>query len=65
MRKIIELFKNSVQQRKPGGNFLLYSAEYHHRLQGILWALKHLGWTITQWKHVLWSDQSVFQIFVG
>ncbi|KAI5086016.1 hypothetical protein C0J45_23516, partial [Silurus meridionalis] len=22
-----------------------------------------LGWTITQWKRVLWSDESVFQVF--
>ncbi len=24
---------------------------------------RHLGWTITQWKRVLWSDESVFQYF--
>ncbi len=26
-------------------------------------ARRHLGWTITQWKRVLWSDESVFQVF--
>ena len=31
----------------------------------VLWARRHLGWTITQWKPVLWSDKSVFQVFLG
>ncbi len=26
---------------------------------------RHLGWNITQWKRVLWSDESVFQVFFG
>src|SRR4029434_7121580 len=26
----------------------------------LLWARKHLGWTITQWKRLLWSDESEF-----
>ncbi len=26
----------------------------------LLWARRHLGWTITQWKRILWSDESVF-----
>ncbi len=30
-----------------------------------LWARRHLGWTITQRKRVLWSDESVFQVFFG
>ena len=25
----------------------------------------HLRWTIAQWKRVLWSDESVFQVFFG
>ncbi len=29
----------------------------------LLWARRHLGWTITQRKCVLWSDESVFQVF--
>ncbi len=31
----------------------------------LLWARRHLGWTISQWKRVLWSDESVFQVFFG
>ncbi len=31
----------------------------------LLWARRHLGWTITQWKRVLWSNESVFQVFFG
>ncbi len=43
-------------KRKPYVN----SVQKRHRL---LWARRHLGWTITQWKRVLWSDESVFQVF--
>src|SRR4029434_6811713 len=48
----------------------LYSAKikpYVNRVQNcqILWARRHLGWTITQWKRVLWSEYSVFQVFFG
>ena len=45
-------------KRKPYVN----PAQKHRKL---LWALRHLGWTITQWKRVLWSDESVFQVFFG
>ncbi len=45
-------------KRKPYVN----SVQKRHRL---LWARRHLGWTITQWKRVLWSDESVFQVFLG
>ncbi len=45
-------------KRKPYVN----SVQKHRRL---LWARRHLGWTITQWKRVLWSDESVFQVFFG
>ncbi len=45
-------------KRKPYVN----SVQKHRRL---LWAWRHLGWTITQWKRVLWSDESVFQVFFG
>ena len=47
----------------------LYCAKrkpYVNRVQKrrrLLWARRHLGWTITQWKRVLWSDKSVFQVF--
>ncbi len=36
-------------KRKPYVN----SVQKRRRL---LWARRHLGWTITQWKRVLWSD---------
>ncbi len=45
-------------KRKPYVN----SVQKRRRL---LWARRHLGWTITQWKRVLWSDESVFQYFLG
>ncbi len=45
-------------KRKPYVN----SVQKRRRL---LWARRHLGWTITQWKPVLWSDESVFQVFFG
>ncbi len=45
-------------KRKPYVN----SVQKRRRL---LWARRHLGWTITQWKCVLWSDESVFQVFFG
>ncbi len=37
-------------KRKPYVN----SVQKRRRL---LWARRHLGWTITQWKRVLWSDE--------
>ncbi len=45
-------------KRKPYVN----SVQKRRRL---LWSRRHLGWTITQWKRVLWSDESVFQVFFG
>ncbi len=45
-------------KRKPYVN----SVQKRRRL---LWARRHLGWTITQWKRVLWSDESVFRYFLG
>ncbi len=45
-------------KRKPYVN----SVQKRRRL---LWARRHLGWTITQWKRVLWSDESVFQVLFG
>ncbi len=44
-------------KRKPYVN----SVQKRRRL---LWARRHLGWTITQWKRVLWSDQ-YFRYFLG
>ena len=31
----------------------------------ILWARSHLRWTERQWKRVLWSDESTFQLVFG
>ncbi len=50
--------KLNCAKRKPYVN----SVQKRRRL---LWARRHLGWTITQWKRVLWSDESVFQVFFG
>ncbi|KAI2658157.1 Transposable element Tc1 transposase [Labeo rohita] len=51
-------FKLYCAKRKPYVN----SVQKRRRL---LWARRHLGWTITQWKRVLWSVESVFQVFFG
>ncbi len=46
-------------KRKPYVN----SVQKRRRL---LWARRHLGWTITHsGERVLWSDESVFQVFLG
>ncbi len=50
--------KTVLCRRKPYVN----SVQKRRRL---LWARRHLGWTITQWKRVLRSDESVFQVFLG
>ncbi len=44
-------------KRKPYVN----SVQKRRRL---LWARRHLGWTITQWKRVLWSDEPYFRYFL-
>ncbi len=31
----------------------------------VLWAKAHLKWTVSNWKSVLWSDESKFHILVG
>ncbi|XP_065652985.1 uncharacterized protein LOC136080294 [Hydra vulgaris] len=36
-----------------------------HRRRRRAFALIHRGWTIDQWKQVLWSDESSFQVFSG
>ncbi len=33
----------------------------HH----VVWANAHLKWTVSNWKSVLWSDESKFDILVG
>src|SRR4029434_10488780 len=52
------LFKLYCAKRKP------YVNHVQKRCR-LLWARRNLGWTITQWKRVLWSDESVFPVFVG
>lgn len=34
-----------------------------HKKNRLEWAKEHKNWTINQWKKVLWSDESKFQIF--
>ena len=34
-------------------------------LKPVLWARSHLRWTGRQWKSVLWSDESTFQLGLG
>ena len=48
--------RGSVAAKKP----LLRKANKVKRLQ---WACKHANWTISQWKTVVWSDESKFELF--
>jgi transposase len=36
---------------------------YAHRLRRKAFALAHRDWTVEQWKQVLWSDESKYQLF--
>jgi biotin operon repressor len=45
-------------QRKPFVNNL-------QKRRRLIWARAHIGWSQTQWKRVLWSDESSFQIIYG
>ena len=45
-----------VAAKKP----LLRSVNVRKRLK---WAKKHKNWSIEQWKQVLWTDESKFEIF--
>ncbi len=45
-------------KRKPYVNMV-------HKCRRILWAKAHLKWTVSNWKSVLWSDESKFDILVG
>lgn len=49
-------FKLYCAKRKP------YLNSVHKRRRRI-WARRHLEWTMTQWKRVLWSDESFFEVF--
>jgi transposase len=48
--------KGCVAVKKP----LLRPVNKRKRLE---WALQHRNWTIEQWKNVLWTDESKFEIF--
>ena len=34
-----------------------------NNMKRLAWAKKHEQWTLDQWKSVLWSDESKFEIF--
>src|SRR4029434_2205036 len=58
IRSYVHKWQLKRKKRKP----------YVNRVQKrrhLLWARRHLGWTTTEWKRVLWSDESVFQVFFG
>ncbi|GBM15983.1 Transposable element Tcb1 transposase [Araneus ventricosus] len=45
-------------RRKP----FLTSSNKHRRVP---WAKSHLSWTPSQWKKVLWKDESIFEVSYG
>lgn len=45
-----------IATKKP----LLRRGNRHKRLQ---WAKEHANWTVDDWKNVLWSDESKFEVF--
>ncbi len=45
-------------KRKPNVNMV-------QKRRHVLWAKAHLKWTVSKWKSVLWSDDSIFDILVG
>ena len=61
---------NTVRRCIKKCNLKLYHAkrkEFIHFLQKRrqLWSRSHLRWTKRQWKRVLWSDESTFQLVFG
>ena len=52
-------------------NLKLYFAKrkafihFEQKCHQVLWAPNHLSWTERQWKRVLWSDESTFQLVFG
>lgn len=57
-----KLNKNGLVGRVAARKPLLRQQNVAKRLA---WAKYHKDWTITQWKKVLWSDESKFEIFGG
>lgn len=36
-----------------------------NKIKRLAWAKKHQNWSISQWKRMLWSDESKFEVFGG
>jgi len=34
-----------------------------HKQKWQLWAMQHIGWTVKDWKRVIFSDESKFMLF--
>src|SRR2546430_80845 len=49
-------FHARAKQKKP----LL---QITHRKKRLMWAKKYRNWTTEDWKQVIWSDESKFQLF--
>ena len=54
------LIEFGLHARSPRKKPLLNRTNINARLA---WAKKYQAWTIDQWKRVLWSDESGFQLF--
>ena len=54
------LMKAGLRGRVAAKKPLLRKANKVKQLQ---WACKHANWTISQWKTVVWSDESKFELF--
>ena len=54
------LMKAGLRGRVAAKKLLLRKANKVERLQ---WARKHANWTISQWKTVVWSGESKFELF--
>ena len=54
------LMKAGLRGGVAAKKLLLRKANKVKRLQ---WARKHANWTISQWKTVVWSDESKFELF--
>ena len=58
------LLETLVKHYNTCTTFTVQKKKAVRRWHQLLQALKHLGWTITQWKHVLLSDQLVQMFFL-
>ncbi|GBM89479.1 hypothetical protein AVEN_187050-1 [Araneus ventricosus] len=48
------------QSRRPTRVPLLTT---RHKILLLSWARQHYHWTVDDWKHVAWSDESRFQLY--